>query len=159
MMCQRIALGLAVVTSTAFTTCQAQRMNESDVPTAVMSAFQDKYPDAKDVEWEKESATEMEAEFELNDEEMSANFSPDGTWLETETEIKKEDLPEAVKSTLKSEFADYEVEEVEKVATLEQAEAYEAEPEKDETTLELLLDSSGKVLKQETAEEDGEDGE
>ena len=122
-----------------------------------MSAFQDKYPDAKDVEWEKESDTEPEAEFDLNDEEMSANFSPDGTWLETETEIKEDDLPEAVKSTLKAEFADYELEESEKIATPEYAEAYEVELEQREATLEVMLDNSGKVLKQETTGEEGKE--
>lgn len=153
----KIALGIMVATGTAFTACQAQRMNESDVPSAVVTAFQEKYPDAKDVEWEKESDAELEAEFELNGQEMSANFTQDGTWLETETEMKEKDLPEAVKNALKSQFADYEIEEIEKIATPEQAEAYEVELEKGETTLEVVMDASGKVLKQETTE--GEDQE
>ena len=154
---QKVALGFVIIVSTTITACQAQRVEQSDIPSVVLKAFQEKYPQAQDVEWEKESDTELEAEFDLNGEEMSANFSQDGTWMETETEIKRKDLPKAVQSTLKSQFAGYEIEESEKVATPEQPEAYEVEIEKGETTLSVMLDKNGKVLKQETAEPEDED--
>ena len=154
---QKVALGFVIIVSTTITACHAQSVEQSDIPSAVLKAFQEKYPQAQDVEWEKESDTELEAEFDLNGEEMSANFSQDGTWMETETEIKRKDLPKAVQSTLKSQFAGYEIEESEKVATPEQPEAYEVEIEKGETTLSVMLDKNGKVLKQETAEPEDED--
>ncbi len=152
----KLVFGLVLTISIFLSACSgAQSIKQSEVPTAVMKAFQEKFSQAKSVAWEKESETELEAEFKLNGDEMSANFAQDGTWLETESEIKQKDLPEAVKSTLKREFADYEVEECEKVATPEQAEAYELELEKGENTIEVVMDKNGTVLKQEIAEEDG----
>ncbi len=153
-----IMIAMNATAGVSFTACNAQSMKDADVPQAVISQFQQKFPDAKKVEWSKESATEMEAEFKMNGEEMSANFSNTGEWLETETEMKEKDLPEAVKNALKSQFADYKVEESEKVATPQQSEAYEVEIEKGETTLDVMLDQSGKVIKQTNAEgEDKED--
>ena len=154
----KIMIVMTAVAGVSFTSCsQAQSIREADVPQAVMSQFQQKFPDAKSVEWSKESASELEAEFKMNGEEMSANFSNTGEWLETETEIKEKDLPEAVKNTLTSQYADYKVEESEQVSTPEQSKAYEVEIEKGETTLEVVLDPSGKVVKQEPAEEEGKD--
>lgn len=153
-----LMIAMTATAGVPFTACNAQSIKEADVPQAAMSQFQQKFPDAKKVEWSKESANEIEAEFKMNGQEMSANFSNTGEWLETETEIKEKDLPEAVKNTLKSQFADYDIEESEQVSTPEQSKAYEVELEKGETTLDVMLDQSGKVIKQTTSEdEDKED--
>jgi len=66
------------------------------VPAAVTKDFAGKYPGATNVKWGKESAIEYEAEFKLNGNSVSANFSADGTWVETETMVKTADLPAAV---------------------------------------------------------------
>ena len=67
-----------------------------NVPAAVTNAFNNKFPGATEVKWEKENAKEYEAEFTLNGDNVSANFGADGTWVETETVIKVADLPAAV---------------------------------------------------------------
>jgi hypothetical protein len=115
-------------------------------PSAVKSTFAKKFPNAKSVEWEKENDSEWEAEFKINEVEYSANFSNDGTWKETEHEIKESELPNAVKNTLDNQFGDYKVEEVELIETPEFS-GYEIELEKGEETIELAIDNSGKVLK------------
>jgi len=116
-----------------------------DTPTQVAEAFKTKFPTAKSVKWEKENEKEWEAEFEMDGKEYSANFSLDGTWLETEHEIKNNELPEAVKMTLKNEFEGYEIEEIE-ISEKTNATAYEVELEKAEQTLEVVFDAAGKVL-------------
>lgn len=125
-------------------------------PSSVKSAFEKKFPKAKSVEWEKENDSEWEAEFKMNGVEYSANFSNDGTWKETEHEIKESELPSAVKSTLIDQFGDYKVEEVEMIEAPEFS-GYEIEIEKGEETIELVIDNSGKVLKKKVEEENDED--
>lgn len=65
-------------------------------PDAVTAAFKQMFPTVTDVKWGKEDGTEWEGEFTLNGNEMSANFSEDGKWIETETEIEISALPTAV---------------------------------------------------------------
>ena len=123
-------------------------------PAAVKSAFQTKFPTVKKAKWGKENDNEWEAEFKMNGKEMSANFSNDGTWLETETEIKAAQLPQAVKAAIAGQFAGYKTEEASMVETLDMAAAYEVELEKGETTIEAIFSADGTLIKQKTEEED-----
>ena len=84
----------------AITAC-SQKIN---VPAAVTNAFNSKYPGATNVKWGKESAKEFEAEFNLNGNNVSANFATNGTWVETETVIKVADLPAAVVAAINKKY-------------------------------------------------------
>jgi len=127
-------------------------------PEAVTTAFSKKFPKAEEVKWDKENATEWEAEFELDEMEYSANFSSDGKWLETEHEIKMSEVPAAVKKTLDSEFAGYDIEEAE-ISEKADGMLYEFELEKGESDLEVAINASGEVVKKEVLKEDGKDEE
>ena len=72
------------------------------VPAVVKAEFAKKYPDAQRVKWEKEE-TNFEAEFRLENEEMSAVFDAKGNQLETEKEIQVSQLPAAVQAYMKKE--------------------------------------------------------
>ena len=128
-----------------------------EVPQQVLAAFAEKFPDATKVEWEVESDNEYEAEFKRNKQEFSANFRADGTWLETETEIKKKDLPAAVQQAVATQFPGYEIEEAERVETPTEAEAYEVELEKKKSEIEALFRADGTLLQQSSGEEADED--
>lgn len=129
---------------------------KENVPVKVKTAFEQKFPNATKVKWEKENDTEWEAEFRMNNNEYSANFDNKGNWLETEYEVEMKDIPEAVKSTLDNEFASYEIEESE-VSENAEGTFYEFELEKDETEMEVVIDQSGKVVKKEVETEDDEE--
>jgi uncharacterized membrane protein YkoI len=130
-----------------------------DAPTKVKDAFNKKFPQAKSVQWDKENATEWEAEFEMNGKNYSANFGIDGKWKETEYEISESELPTAVKNTLNKEFKGYDIEGAE-VTETPNMKAYEVEIEKGETTMEVVIDENGKVLKKKVKkEEDDEEDE
>src|SRR5665811_76601 len=80
---------------------------QTNVPDAVKQSFNSKFMDAKSVKWDMENDHEYEAEFKKNGHEMSANFNQKGEWLETETEMKKKDLPDAVLHTVNAQFNGY----------------------------------------------------
>jgi uncharacterized membrane protein YkoI len=133
----------------------AQEKGKASPPEKVKTSFAKKFPKAEKVKWEQENATEWEAEFKLAGAEYSANFNNDGTWIETEHEIKQSEIPAAVKKTLDTEFAGYKVEEYEMVETAKGT-FYEFELEKGKEEIEVLIDANGKVVKKEASNEENE---
>jgi hypothetical protein len=126
------------------------------VPQKVKDAFTKKFPMAKKVDWEKESEKEWEAEFKMNNVEYSANFLEDGTWQETEHEIEEKDVAQNVLKALKNGFPDFEIEETE-ISETNTGKVYEFDLEKGEKEMEVAIDPTGKVVKQELKNEDNED--
>jgi hypothetical protein len=126
-----------------------------DVPAAVKKAFESKFSEAKKVEWEKEKDSEWEAEFEQNGIEYSANFLADGTWVETEHEIKKEEIPVAVLAKLQLDFEGYKYDEVE-LSETPNGKFYEMELEKGKEEIEVTFSEEGKLIskKEENGYED-----
>ena len=74
------------------------------VPEVVKTAFSNKFPAASEIKWEKESKTELEANFKMNNTDVSANFKLDGTWVETETTIPASELPAAVSNAVNTKY-------------------------------------------------------
>jgi hypothetical protein len=89
---------------------------------------------------------------------MSSSFNDKGVWLETETEVTEKELPATVANTLKNEFHGYKTGEM---STIEdpKMKGYEIELKKGETTLSVVIDNSGKVIKKSEAKEEKEDKE
>ncbi len=123
------------------------------VPEKVSKAFEQKFPDAKSVKWDKENETEWEAEFKMDRKEYSANFSLDGVWMETEYEIEQSAIPENVKQTLDAEFAGFKIEEAEISETAEGS-VYEFALENDEQEMEVAIAPDGVVKKKEVKTEE-----
>lgn len=77
------------------------------VPAEVTNALKAKYPDAQNVEW-KDKLTYFEATFTDDGNEVSADFSNNGEWRETDKKMEFDDLPSAVKDGFqKSKYADW----------------------------------------------------
>jgi uncharacterized membrane protein YkoI len=111
---------------------------QKDLPAAVKTAFAQKFPDADDVEWDKEKDGNWEVEFEQGDTESTAVFSPDGKWLETETEIALEDLPEPIRAAVKGK----KIKEVARITKADGTTVYEVEVGKKD----LMYDPQGNLL-------------
>ena len=137
------AIGLTVFSFTA---------DGDKAPQKVKEAFAKKFPTAKKVKWDKESATEWEAEFKMNKVEYSANFTEDGTWKETEHEIDEKAIPKNVKTALMTAFPSYEIEEAE-ISETKDGMVYEFEIEKGESNVEVVINSKGKIVSQEAEKE------
>jgi len=99
-------------------------------PSSVQKAFTTKFPTATKVSWGKEGAKEWEAEFTLDGKKVSANFAEDGTWLETEREIKVADLPKSVAAAVKSKYTNWTITEADKTETSKHGLIYEVDLKK-----------------------------
>lgn len=103
-----------------------QKTNEKNVPHAIKDAFHSKYPNVKDVKWEKEEGN-YEAGFDVNQVENSVLFSQDGKIIETEIEIKISQLPKNALDYLKEHYKNQKIKEAAKIITHKGVVIYEAE--------------------------------
>jgi len=133
-----------------------QEALKTEVPQTVKDAFAAKFPEAKKVSWEMEDETTWESEFKLNGTEYSANFLNDGTWVETEYELKKSELPSSILELLSSEYKGYKIEEIEVAETLD-SKLFEVILEKGEEHWELIFDSNWMFIEKKAVTEEDED--
>lgn len=122
----------------------AQKVKEADVPTAVKDSFKKSYKEAREAKWEKEGAN-FEAEFEIGETEQSVLLDASGRILETEVEIKVEELPTAVKEYVTKNYKDTKIKEAAKITDAKGMVTYEAEIKGKD----LIFDSDGKFVKEE----------
>ena len=117
-------------------------------PDAVKNAFAKKFPTATKVSWGVEGPKEWEAEFTLEGNKISANFYEDGTWLETEKEIKAADLPKAVLESVKSKYSDWKIAEADKTETSKNGIIYEVDLKKGLKSKSLAFKENGMSIKE-----------
>ena len=140
---------------TVLYTIQAQEKSKKvEVPAAVKSAFEVKYPKAEKVKWGLEKQGEYEAEFVLNGIESSANFDSKGQFIESETEIKESELPQAIKTALSKDYSGYKIGDVAKSTNSSGVVSYEMEASKGKDKFEISFDNNGKLLNKKTAKEE-----
>jgi hypothetical protein len=134
---------------------QAQEKSKKvEVPAVVKSAFDVKYPKAEKVNWGLEKPGEFEAEFVLNSVESSAVFDSKGQFIESETEIRESELPQAIKAAIAKDFAGYKIGEAAKSTDAKGVSTYELEVSKDKEKYEISFDANGKLLKKVVAKEE-----
>src|ERR1700741_4756117 len=92
-----------------------------------------------------------------NGTDFSAKYNKEGSWLSTEQEIKKTELPAAVKQAVEKEFPKAELDEVEKVTYPDNKTDYEMEVELGKQKFEVLYSAEGKLLKKEEMKKEGKD--
>lgn len=115
------------------------------VPGQVKTAFVNKFPSAINIEWTREKVIEWEVEFELNTIEYSASFDSEGNWIQTEQEIKVDEVPLHVMSTVHAKYPEYTIEEAE---VLDKPEGiyYEFEIKNNDQELELIINPDGELI-------------
>jgi len=139
---KKLALVLAatMIASLSF----AQTLKEKAVPAAVKTAFQQKYPNAKETKWEKENSN-FEAEFEINETDYSVLIDASGNILETEIEIDNNALPSNVKDYVSKNYSGQKIKEAAKITDAKGIVTYEAEIKGED----LIFDSNGNFIKEE----------
>lgn len=115
-------------------------------PSAVKNAFQQKFPNAREVKWAKEGKREYEAAFIQDGKKGSANFSETGEWLETEMAIPVSALPKAVIDGFHQKFPGADITEVYQIATSKGKNYFEIEYTVKGRKKEVKFDSNGNQL-------------
>ena len=123
---------------------------EKEAPEAVKNAFALKFQQESSIDWDQEKDGTWEAEFKLHGKEITASFSDDGTWLETETEMDVKDVPELIGQAVQNLYPDADIEEVCMIETPDFT-GYEIklEPKKEgdgQEDIEVLIDLEGNVI-------------
>ena len=134
---------------------------ETTAPKAVFDAFYEAFPRAKilDVSVESEgSQTYYEIESMDSATRRDLLYRADGTVYEMEESIAINDLPAAVKDTLKVKFPGAELQRAERITRGDTVQ-FEVRLENGEDSLEVLLDAGGTIKKQERVTQQDETSE
>ena len=123
----------------------AQKVKSSDVPTAVKSALQNKYPDANNVHWEKEHGNYEANWGGKSHEDNSVQFTPSGEFIEYVKAIPVSELPKEVSEYVKTHYKGAKITEAGKVTDAHGKTFYEAEVHKKD----IVFDEHGKFVKAE----------
>ena len=121
---------------------------QTKTKNAAVLAFNLKFPNATKVNWEKENATEYEANFLLDGKKHSANYSTDGKWLETESIITFSELPEMVQNSFNLQHKGAKVKLSSKIENYKIQNYYEIEVRKGLKTIEYFYTADGKSFKE-----------
>lgn len=129
------------------------------VPKAVLDAVKARFPSAKLAEAEEETedgTTTYEIELDHKGQEYTVSATAEGKITEIEREVEIKDLPKAVSDAIKKKYPNAKMEEAEEV-TADNKTTYEVAVKNGKKELELTLDASGKILKEEEEDEDEDD--
>ena len=131
---------------TLFTTSSFAQLRK--LPAEVTTAFQEKYPNAKAVEW-RDKLSSFTASFQQDSTTYIAQFSSKGEWENTEEAIDKSELPELVKAGYdKSKYADWNFGQVSKIEMPNNEIQYRIEVARgDIKKRNLYFNSEGRLLK------------
>lgn len=92
----------------------AQDIPQKEVPSVVLNAFMTGYPQATDVEWERRGDV-YNVEFEIGKTDHEAWYDAAGKLLKQQADVRLDALPTPVLAAVKKDFADYTLDDAEKV--------------------------------------------
>jgi outer membrane lipoprotein-sorting protein len=141
-----------------FTFISFSAFSQKNPTEIVKQEFSKKYASAKSVKWDNEEKNEWEAEFTMDGKKMSASFDNSGKWIESETAITEKELPALVVATLNKDFSGYKKSLIEIFESTEMK-GFELGLKKGETSIEVIFDNSGKILKKTDVKEEDENDE
>jgi len=160
-----LLVGVMVCAVTYAGKCKKVRL-----PDAVKAAISALYPEAviEEAKVEKEGLKVYEIELKLNGQEFEVTVAPDGTIIETDSEVAINGLPDAVKAAIIQAAAGAEIKDIDEeitywVVTLKKLETpettYEAELIKDGKEIEIELAADGTILKEKVEDKDDDEDE
>jgi hypothetical protein len=139
----------------AFVLISFSAFSQKTPPEIVKKEFAKKYTTAQTVKWGSEEKNEWEAEFTMDGKKMSASFDNSGRWMESETSITEKELPAAVVNVLNKDYQGYKKSDI-SIFEDSKTKGFELTLKKGETSSELLIDNSGKVIKKTDLKEEDE---
>lgn len=147
-----LLLFFPLVSLSAFTGCNDDvddlPENTHLVSKEVQDAFNSKYPQARDVEWELRGIYAV-VDFDWNGSDHSAWFDPaSALWYMTETDLRYADLPQAVRQAHETgEYAAWHRDDVDMLTREGMETLYVIEVENGNTDMDLFYSPSGVLVK------------
>jgi hypothetical protein len=138
---KKVSILVMMFASFAISAC-AQKLDASKVPAAVKASFVKEYPGSI-AKWEKENGN-YEVNFKKDGTNMSLLIQPNGSIVETETDIKITDLPATVLAYVKEHYPGKNVKEAAKIVKADRSVNYEAEV----NGKDVIFDINGKFIKE-----------
>lgn len=127
--------------------------NNDHIPEAVIEAFEKAYPNAEEVEFEKEMIGDKsvyEVEYKENDREYEILYDSDGVILRKEETIDVKLLPEPIVEAITNAYPQVFIKEAEMIKGPDGTiTGYEVEIKTEGKKLELELDAHGKIIEAE----------
>ncbi len=139
----KISLLLFVGTIFIAVRSSAQDLKSANVPAVVKSALEKKYPESKNVSWEKENGNYEANWGGKSGEDNSVMFTPSGTFIEIVKAIPVSKLPGEVAPYIKAHYRGAAISEAGLVTDASGKVTYEAEVKGKD----LIFDENGKFLK------------
>ena len=93
---------------------QAQVIQQADVPAAVLNAVKARYPNVSEIKW-KLKDDEYRAEFKIDTRGHDIWLDKSGSIKKLKQDISKNDLPDAVKQKIASEFKTFAIDDADKI--------------------------------------------
>lgn len=116
-------------------------------PEVVLNSLHTLFSSASSVSWVNDQDV-WEASFEIDNLEYEVSFNELGEWVETEQELEISNMPEKIALSIEASFPDHTIIELEKNTSHERT-LFEIDLEKDGSSIEIEMSSSGKILSQE----------
>ena len=121
----------------------AQDIAQQNVPSVVVNAFQQKFPNQTAVEWELKKGL-YEAEFEIKSLDHSVYIDSTGKIVKHKQEIPVSELPAAVTASIQKNFSGYKVDDVKKIEAGSKV-TYKVDVEKGTEERKVTFGADGKI--------------
>jgi hypothetical protein len=147
---RNLIIGLSLLFTTSIVSCQETKKEDKDqnkVPQAVQTSFKKKYPGENDPDWKQDDHGYWESHFKIDGEKYRADYNADGSWVETENDIKAENLPDAIKKVIEKEYSDREITEVERVESAKYGLFYDVEFKQKGKNEDVMFREDGSIIK------------
>ncbi|HEY9048977.1 MAG TPA: PepSY-like domain-containing protein [Ohtaekwangia sp.] len=105
---------IALLCFIGFAGSHAQDLQPSQVPAAIVTALQTKFPTATKIKWKQKDA-DYKAEFKVDSRGHDVWFDKTGKIKKHKEDFPKSQLPAAVKEKIASEFKDFSIDDADKV--------------------------------------------
>lgn len=136
-------LSMMAVAGLFMTSCDDDDDDKWKPDYQITSAFEQRYPNASRVEWEREAGNYYVADFRESNVDKEAWFTSDGTWVMTETDVRPADLPEVIRTALNAteytEANGWRIDDVDKLERFEMETIYILDVEQRSTDIDMDL--------------------
>ena len=161
--CNDASTGSDAAKDTTTTVTTTDNTKVVEVPATTKTSFETKYPNATNVKWSRYEPTDKTTmdpsdwNYNLDENDYYVTFNwdnadyyayyDDGNWVRATTVIKDHSkLPASVNATLRKEFPDFTIVEVDKEHDKDRT-VYEVDLEKGSDKMKVTLDENGTIVK------------